>query len=532
MKKTVVPYETTGYFNETITAYLNGSPALESFYRYPPAIDQFPQIIRERKKFPLYRQVLHDVLEKQFQPYKSTAHAKTVQENFNRLTSENTFTVVTAHQPNLFLGPLYLIYKIISTIRLAARLNHDFPEFHFVPVYWMGSEDHDKAELNHLNLFSKKISWETKQEGAVGRMMTETLSEVMDGIKEVLGQSEEAHRCIELLEKYFLTEPTIAAATTRLLYHLFGAEGLLIVDGDDPALKQLFIPVMKKELFQQNVYPIVSKTSEAFSKLFAPQVAPREINLFYLDDQIRQRIVKEGSTWNVLNTDLSFTEPALLTLLNEHPEKFSPNVVLRPLYQEMVLPNVAFIGGGAEVSYWMLLKAMFEDSGVAFPMLLLRNSVLWIDSGNVSKMNKLGLQATDLFNNTEQLVKDYLLQWSGDMISLQNEKAEINKLMEATLQRVIQFDGSLKGAVEAENVKIQKSLEMLEDKLRRAAKKKEEVSVQQIQNVREKLFPGNSLQERHDNFLMYYLRHGEKFIKTLQEYLDPLQFQFTILEEE
>jgi uncharacterized protein YllA (UPF0747 family) len=162
-------------------------------------------------------------------------------------------------------------------------------------VYWMGSEDHDKEELNHIHLFGKTITWNTDQQGAFGRMHTTSLDLLIKDIETVLGDSEDAKRCAELLRSCYLEEETIAAATRKILYHFFAADGLVIVDGDDAALKKIFLPIMEKELREEFSFPIVNSASEAFSKNYASQIAPREINLFYLDENVRQRIVKKES---------------------------------------------------------------------------------------------------------------------------------------------------------------------------------------------------------------------------------------------
>ncbi|MBK9729959.1 MAG: bacillithiol biosynthesis cysteine-adding enzyme BshC [Chitinophagaceae bacterium] len=532
MKKSVLPYVATGYFSTAVADYIEGNDKLKQFYEYSPQPDSFLQIINRRKEFPLHRETLHGVLSKQYQPFLNNNEPDKVSTNINRLKDSNTFTVVTAHQPNLFLGPLYLVYKIISTINLSRKLSEKFPDFHFVPVYWMGSEDHDKEELNHVQLFSKKITWHTDQEGAFGRMKTESLSGLIEEIKLVLGTSDDAIRCVKLLEDFYLKEQTIAAATKKILYHFFAGDGLVIVDGDDAALKRLFVPVIKKELLEQFSLPVVNESSEAFSENYQSQIMPREINLFYLDDGIRKRIIKEGELWKVLNTTLTFSKDEILKLLETHPQKFSPNVVLRPVYQELVLPNIVFIGGGAEVTYWMQLKSLFDTAGVAYPMLLLRNSVLWIDSGNVSKMKKLNLSGKSIFESSDKLVNQYLAEQTGDLFSLEKEKLELKDLMNSIMHRISQIDAGLKGSVEAEKVKMQKSLESLEDKLRKAAKKKEEVAIQQLQTLKEKLFPANGLQERYENFLPYYMKYGEMFLTELKLHLDVMELQFTILQEE
>jgi bacillithiol biosynthesis cysteine-adding enzyme BshC len=317
-----------------------------------------------------------------------------------------------------------------------------------------------------------------------------------------------------------------------MLYHFFAEDGLVIVDGDDAILKRLFMPVIENELLDQFSFPVVNESIRNFSENYPSQISPREINLFYLDAELRQRIVKEGDRWKVLNTGLAFSEEQLKDLIHSQPEKFSPNVVLRPMYQELVLPNIAFIGGGAEVTYWLELKPLFDAVELHYPMILLRNSALWIDRGNSSRMQKLSVEPSQIFQPEEQLIRDYLQRQTGSAISLEEEKKSLSEIMEQLLKRTVAIDASLKGAVEAEAVKMQKSLDAVEDRIRKSLKKREEISVQQIHTLKERLFPASGLQERHDNFMSYYTRYGDEFFEALKSAFDPLAKVFTVLVDE
>lgn len=527
----MVRYADTGYFYKSVTDYIERAPQLKPFFAFEPALDSVPEIIKKRKQFALHREVLSNALLKQLDAADAGGAREAVRNQVLQLSLPETFTVVTAHQPNLFLGPLYLIYKIVSAIKLARKFSQHYPEYHFVPVYWMGSEDHDKVELNNIHLFGKTFTWQTEQQGAFGRMNTATLAPLIEDISRVLGTSEDALQCSRLLEACYLNEPTIAAATKKILYHFFGQDGLVIADGDDPALKMLFMPVMERELLEQFSFPLVEKSTTEFEKHYHSQITPREINLFYLDDGLRSRIVKDGADWRVLNTPLKFNREQLITLMQTQPGRFSPNVVLRPLYQELVLPNIAFIGGGAEVTYWMQLKDVFFSAGVAFPMLLLRNSALWIDQVQATRMNKLNLAPAALFKPADVLIRSFLERQSGNAFSLDTERVQLSELMDHVSEHAMHLDAGMKAAVEAEKVKMLKSLDALEEKLRKVVKKREEVSLQQLQGLKDKLFPDHSLQERHDNFLPFYLKYGHSFVEALREHFDPLEMQFTVLVE-
>ena len=532
MKKALIPYEQTGYFQKVVTDYLQGARELTPFYNLPPNISSFPQMIEQKKSENINREVLSNALMHQHSKFFTEQKTEIVQSNIESLKDANTFTVTTAHQPHLFLGPLYVIYKTISTLLIAKKLNATFPKYRFVPVFWMGSEDHDKEELNQIHLFGKTLLWNTAQQGAFGSMTTSSLRPWESEIKLMLGDSPAAKELSESLDEAYVKEKTIAAATRKFLYHFFADDGLVVVDGNDRELKRLLIPVLEKEITGQFSFDTVSRSNEKFNVYYESQISPREINLFYLDEGLRERIVKEGDQFKVLNTSLAFTQEEMQALIHSSPEKFSPNVILRPVYQEVVLPDVAVIGGGSEVTYWLQLKFLFDELNKPFPIVFLRNSVLWIDKTSASRMEKLQIRAEELFLKADDLINRFIEKQSGDLISLDGEINRIVAAFDDAIQRTMGVDQSLKGAFESEKVRVIKSLEQFEDRLRKAAKRKDETSVQQIKALREKLFPENSLQERYDNFMMLYSRLGRQFPEELMSHLDPFEQKFTVLVEE
>ena len=526
---TVTPldYSATGYFTKLITDYLKGDEWLKQFYVHEPTMLSVEEAILTKRNQKLYRNELAEALLKQYDDLLKEEDAAL--KNILSLKNENTFTVVTAHQPNLFLGPLYLIYKITSAIKMAELLNEKYPAEKFIPVYWMGSEDHDVDELNHILLFGKKIEWNLKQKGSFGNYNTESLGGLIDGLKEVAGNSPYTDELIQLLKASYLESKTITEATRKLLHHFFGKQGLLIVDGNDSALKKIFAPVMKGELLNSNAERLVNATIVKLEEKYPVQVKPRNINLFYLKENLRERIVREGAEYKVLNTEITFSEQAILSELENHPERFSPNVVLRPLYQEMILPNIAFIGGGAEVSYFMEFKNSFEHYKIAFPILFLRNCALVIDKSSATRMNKFGLTETSLFADIEEIIKSFTLQQTGDSFEMNEERIELEKLFQQLKSKISALDKTLENQIAAEQTRVLKFIQSLEERLLKTEKKKHEDSIQQIRKLKEKLFPDNSLQERHESFIAFYLSHGVEFFNIIHEAFNPFEKKFIVI---
>jgi len=361
MPSDCISYQKSGYFTKLIIDYLDEKPELKAFYNRFPSLENFQiQLEEKQHNFPeKNRTVLVDALEKQYRNFQVSA---ITQKNIAHLADSKTFTVTTGHQLNLFTGPLYFLYKIIATINLCQQLKAAYPEFNFIPIYWMATEDHDFEEINFFNFKNVKIKWDTNSTGPVGRLSTEGLTEVLTVFAKELGIGENANQLKSLFENSYLKHTNLADATRYLANELFGDKGLVIIDGDDVALKKGFTPFLKNELIQRTSFQKVTETNDELKKNYDIQVNPREINLFYIENDLRERIIFENNQYKINNTKLAFSENEMMELLESNPEKFSPNVILRPLYQEVVLPNLCYIGGGGELAYWLQLKSNFGKS--------------------------------------------------------------------------------------------------------------------------------------------------------------------------
>ena len=327
-----------------------------------------------------------------------------------------------------------------------------------------------------------------------------------------------------------MNHSTLTGATRYLANELFKEYGLVIVDADDVKLKQLFVPTVRNELMNQTSFTSVSKTIADFEKNYKVQVNPREINLFYMTDTLRERIIKDEDYYRVNDSEISFTEEEMMAELENHPERFSPNVIMRPLYQEIILPNLCYIGGGGEMAYWLELKDYFDAVQVSFPILLLRNSVQVVSEKQAKKLRNLNILHTEMFLKQHDLLAKKVMENSDIQFSFSDAQTLLEQQF-AALQRVAeQTDVSFIGAVNAQQTKQLKGLKNLEKRLLRAEKRKNADLVNRIADLQNQLLPNQSLEERQRNFSEYYLEFGETFISSLKKSLQPLQLEFTILE--
>ena len=515
-EQTVIDFKKTGLFSPLFLDYMGGEEKVEPFYHRPPTLEAFQDQIKEKgAQFPKEQRLL--LAERLLDQYQGVSQPPTAQ--IEKLKEANTFTVTTGHQLNIFSGPLYFIYKIVSTINLADKLNATYPDSHFVPVYWMATEDHDFEEISHFRLFGKKYQWEKDARGAVGHLST-------DGLEELIGEVGEVP---DFFRKAYRSGKNLAQATREYVHHLFGEKGLIVVDADDASLKKALQPAMKADIFDQAHKLEVEKADKQLESLgYKTQVFARYINFFYLDQGVRERIEWGGEKYEVLNTDITFSKEEMEELIKEHPERLSPNVVLRPLYQELILPNLAYLGGPAEVVYWLQLKGVFDLHKTAFPLVMPRNFALVVHGGNAKKYEKVGLMPEELFLEEHELRKRFVENATDGEIDLKEEAQALAEVFDRIIEKAAEVDPSLKGFVGKEQSKAEKSLGNIEKRLQKAEEKRQEIRINQMQKLKESLFPNGAPQERADNFLNLYL-NDPQFIDRLYLAFNPLHWGVNVL---
>ncbi len=517
MRTETIPLDETHCFSQFFIDYINKKEELVPFYNSFPTVPNFRETIEKRNFKNSNRDVLVKVLKEQYQ---GLDISEAVSSNIDRLSNSKTFTITTGHQLNIFTGPLYFIYKIVTAINACKTLKQAYPDYNFVPVYWMASEDHDYDEINHFHFDGKKYTWETDQKGAVGHFDPV-------GCKELAAMLPKGTEFFQ--EAY--SQETLAKAGRAYVNHLFGSEGLVVVDADHSALKSLFSEVIEDDLFVHSSEDLVSKTSSSLESLgYKTQVHARQINFFYLKNGIRERIEKTDSGFSVVDSDIHFNDEEMRQLISGQPELFSPNVILRPLYQETILPNLAYVGGPSEAVYWLQLKSVFDHFKTAFPLLMPRNFALIVPTAASSKWEKTGLSKTDIFLDAEEAYTKWVTKNSNHDLSFSDELKKLKELENVQKEQAKLIDPTLTQHIEALYTTFKKRIEKAEKKLVRAEKRQHEDRKHQIEAVKEILFPGGSLQERRDNFLNFYLKNPQ-FLQVLLKTFDAFDYRMYMLYE-
>ena len=520
------------FHNPLVSDYLKG--VLDtSFYQNSATLEGFKKQIQLKKHqfAKADREVLCNALLKQYAD--SGMLEKTSQGQIEQLRDTATFCITTGHQLNVATGPLYFIYKIIHAINLARQLSEQLPDFNFVPIYWMASEDHDFEEINHFYSSGKKYHWFSEQTGAVGAFSTEGIQPVLDAFFAQFSEGVHNTDLHELLNRAYQFE-TLAEATFYLVHHLFGSLGLLVVEPNNPVLKAQAVSLFKSEIKNQLVNTTVSAQAANLTAQGYPlQVNPRPVNLFYLSDQRRDRIVqKPTGTYHALGTDLEWTADKLLLHITDAPERFSPNVLLRPLYQECILPNIAYVGGGGEVSYWLQLKNTFDSFEVPFPVIVVRHSVVWADDKVDRKRVGLDLEWVDFFRKKDALINYYIRRISNLDLDFSKAQNALQQQFDHLREMAQQTDASFLGAVNAQEKKQLNGLKHLEKRLLKAQKRVLSDRIDRVSKLHNELFPMGVAQERIENFSLLYGLLGNQLFNRLMDSFTTFQGKLHVISKD
>ncbi len=527
-KNSLIAPEASGAFSALFQKYIKGNSALDQLYQYELSPNGVLKFANEQDYQQLDRSLLVEALLKQ--NHSALYFTEAQKKNIESLIHKQTYTITTGHQLCLFSGPLYFIYKIITVINLAEKLNRTQSEKKFVPVFWMATEDHDFDEINHLHLSDKTLRWKRDGGGAVGDLDMSGMRSVIDELKTMIGLSDLSQSWISAIEDCYLGAKNLAEATRNFVNFLFSSYGVIIIDANHRVFKSQFKSIFEQDIFEHKNHETYQSTLKYFEQNhLEAQVLVRPINCFYMKDGLRARIEKQGDIYKIVDTDLQFTTQELEQILDHQIDAISPNVILRPVYQQSILPNAAYIGGPAEVDYWLQLKAIFDLHKVAFPVLVPRQFALLLDEKSLKILAALQLKAGQLLVEDAEIPKLYL-KTSGKAFAYQIENEGIQLQYQSIIDRLKQLDPTLENAGKAQRKKMENGLEKLQKKANKAIQLQESVAIKRLLKIKSKLLPNGALQERHDNIMMYDISSISEGIAEFKANLDADAGVITVLE--
>ena len=517
---------------DIVFGLMNNNKKLKSFITDFPSIDN---IINhsEKKQKEFSKEKRSRLVNEIKEQYKGVKISKELNNNINLLSDEKTFSVTSGHQLSLLSGPIYFIYKIISTIKIVSELNHKSKKQKFVPIFWLASEDHDFDEIAQVNISGKSLKWEKETlNQPVGRINSDKIEKFIKQYKNEIIDSKYSNKLIKLIDENYTSFTSLSNATRAFINQLFSKYGIIVIDADSKNFKKTFVENMKNEILNGLCYKAVGKQIKDIKKSFKsykPQVNPSDINFFKIGDSGRVRVRKQGSGFKI---DKNITKNQLINEVNDHPEKFSPNVIMRPLYQEMILPNVCFIGGSSEIKYWIQLKTYFEKSRVVFPILTIRNSAFIVNSKISKSIERSGLKMQNFFVSKDNILKNKISQLSKTNLNFDDLRKTLSNQFEYFKKISKETDKSFIGAISAQEKKQLNGIDNLEKKFFKSKKIKHQQEIKRLEQIYNYLYPGNIPQERVINFGNLYSELGDNLFEILIKNFKPFENKVLVLELE
>ncbi len=467
-------------------------------------------------------------------------------DNINLLEKPTTFAVVTGQQVGLFGGPLYTVFKTVTAIKLAERLKAKFPSLNFVPVFWLEGEDHDFAEMNNVSLLDgesrpARIEYLHGGEmpecnlGAMGELpIGSAIEQTFAQLEGVLQKSEYTPQLLAAIKHCYAPGRTFNRAFAGWMNFLFADYGLVFLSPNNREFKKLVSPFFLKEIqeFPTTTQIVIAQSAELEERYHA-QVKPKSLNLFMFHKGGRYLIQpREGENDFSLKGTRHFLPPEeLLRIAADTPELLSPNVVLRPIMQDVLLPTVAYVAGPSEVAYHAQLKPVYEYFGITQPVVYPRASASFVEDRLLRAMEKYGLDFAEFLEDITKATTKVSEQISN--IKLDEMFGNANNAIRSALNEMKfglkEIDPTLIAALENVQSKIDGNLNVLKEKSISAQKRRNETSVRQIEKAASGLLPNGSLQEREISILYYMNKYGMDLVKWLSGELDIAAFKHQLL---
>ena len=527
-------------FSRFYLDYLENFDQLASFYavdyRASAALLAHAERVSQRD-YP--RAALTRILRRQNEQYQ--AGKKTAQE-IELFQKPDTVAVVTGQQTGLFGGPLLTIYKALTAAKLAERLQARRGK-PVVTIFWLASDDDDVVEADQCGVFDRNNDYRLLTSG-FGQGARQPLSQVVfddrinacrSTLNELLPDSEFKPALLEKLGKCFYSGGRLAEAFASWLQALSTEFGLIVLDPSDAEIKRLIAPVFAKEISELS--PSTAATLKAIAQLekmgHSPQVPLRDgrLNVFYINGGQRHTLEFSGSHFRSTDGAFSFSQTELLTALEKTPERFSPNVILRPVIQDFLLPTVAYIGGPAEVAYFAEHRGVYEAFGVPMPAIYPRKSLTLLEKRVERTMEKYGLTIHDLWKPIEPKISELAKNEApaGLFEPVSAARDELTRELQTLRERVAKLDPTLEGFVDSTAGKILHQLDGLDKKLTQAVKRQNETLTGQLHKASAAVFPGGHLQERALSLLPFLNKHSDGLIRQIYEALDLGDYEHQVV---
>jgi len=479
-----------------------------------------------------------------FEQYNGKQLSKQTQRNIELLDEPNTIAVVTGQQLGIFGGPLYTFYKIVTAIKLCSHLKEEFVEYKFVPVFWMEGDDHDFDEVRSIKIIDngnllKNINYEdgldeeTNRGSVANIKLNNNIYDLFNELSESLRDTEFKKDIIDQLKIYYQPGRSFHEAFSDLLFDLFDDAGLIIFNPTEPKVKKLLKPVFKKEIedFREHSEDVV-KTSAELEEYYHAQVKIKPINIFLQEDESRYLIEPVDEEFRLKGKRKKFSKDDLLRLLKEEPERFSPNVILRPICQDFLFPTGMYVAGPGEISYFAQVIPMYKEFNLQQPIVYPRSSVTILEAQHKSIIEKNNLKVTDFFTEEDALNEKIINLLSDINIEpiFDKSKKAANDIFEQLKKEIEEVDPTLIDPVEKTRERTIANLDNLFNKAKNARERQHETALRQIEKVRSVIYPNNNLQERELSYIYFANKYGTDILKWIFDQILINKFEHQIIE--
>jgi bacillithiol biosynthesis cysteine-adding enzyme BshC len=493
------------FYPKIIKDYLSGNLKSKNIVDWEYSLEQV-KLNKKRRYSSKTRSIVYQYFLNEYASFELT---KKETLNIELFSKEGTFTITTGHQLMLLGGPMFFYTKIMDVIKLAKQTSTI--ENPVLPIFWMASEDHDYEEISTIKLFGKKITSHGNNKGPVGRIPKKQFDEFLKEVNYVLGEGEEFCEIKKLINKAFDSGKNLSQITKVFVRELFKDEGLLIIDPDCKELKTLFSEVAERELFEEVTFKSSKKHLEKLKSNYKLQVNPREINLFYIENEIRKRLIKTEGGFSTSDNSIFWTYSEMKNLIFDSPEKISPNVLLRAIYQEILLPDLAYVGGAGEISYWLELKPVFDAFQLDFPIPLVRSSYFVLKNKSYEWLRKKSIKLDSLFEDENLQINRLTKALSSNILSFENEKLYLQEFYSSLSLKGKNINPQLEKIVLGEEKRANSALKNVEKRFLNAEKKKHEQELLKLKIIIYKLFPEGKPMERVDSFIPFITKENFNF---------------------
>lgn len=522
--------------NPLFEVYLNDFDKVRDFYRYDFRSD-WDSAIQKRKSQKFAREKISEILTQQNNKWNAPTASL---ENISKLKSENSFVIITGQQAGIFGGPLYTIYKIMTTIKLAGQLSREHPDSNFIPCFWMEVDDHDFQEINHIQFFNKnnglrrlELQENSSDSGKpiYRRQSNPDIAGWQSIIKDEFHETEFLDNVLEMFFTKYQPRSNYADAFAGLILELSGQYGLVVLNPTAPEFKQLGMTLFRQAInSSKEIQQQLNQRNKALDRINLPQqihFQPQQTLFFYVDDNDRRVRMDFDDAGNFIlkksDSDEKIAQNKLIELAEEKPQRISPNVALRPLFQDYVLPTIGYVAGPAEVAYFAQISALYSLFDQTMPIIYPRHRLTLVESKIQRLAEKLDVQLAELFRQRSGYLEFYIQQKQNESTFAQIEsiRSELSEKLHQLEKIVEEADPTLINAIQKTEQKMQSSIEQITGKITNSMKQKEATQIDQLKRTLLFLFPEDNYQEREINIIYFLIKYGPDFIKSLYENLPP-----------